>query len=286
MSSISSLPADIVAWLSAQEELSAIRFMTEYPPEKKAIPLKSAIVAVGLEEVKLVDSFTDDGTGVLVENEYCRQATMKIKLAIHIPFSEGGAKCHDVFSNVIDCLTFASDLEITESGCADVTADRDTDALVLNAWINVSADFCPAVSSSLNFQSFMNKELLCGSHITDSVIHVTQADKTLWNAPFTVSRYLGTGETTRTIDLGFTPKAVIVFREAMAFLVPVSSGAANYYAYAGAAFRQSEYIAFGSLGLEIVSNGFRLYQGETHEIANVTANLNGSGNYYGFIAFK
>ncbi len=286
MSAISALPADIVAWLSSQEELSGIRFMTEYPSVKKEIPLKKAIVAVGLEEVKIVDSFTDDGTGTLVENEYCRAATMKVKLAIHIPFSEGGATCHNVFADVVDCLTFASDLNIIESGCADVVADRDTDAFVLDAWISISSDFCPAVSSSLNFQSFMNKELLCGSHITDAAIHVTQTDKNLWNAPFLVSSYLGTGETTRTVTLDFTPKAVIVFREAMAFLTPVSSGSSNYYAQAGVAFMQNEYIAFGSLGLEIVSNGFRLYQGETHEITNVSANLNGIGQHYGFIAFR
>jgi len=281
LSSISSLPADIVAWLSSQEELSGIRFMTEYPPEKKAIPLKSAIVAVGLEEVKIEDSFSDDGTGVLVENEYCRLATMKIKLAIHIPFSEGGAKCHDVFSNVIDCLTFASDLEIVDSGCSDVTADRDTDALVLNAWMNVRSDFCPAVSSSLNFQSFMNKELLCGSHISDGIIHVTQDDKDSWNQPFIAASYLGTGATTQTIELPFAPKAVIVFGQEAAFVTPTSPGSSTFYAYAWAANGW-----YGSLGVELTSNGFKVYQGTSYQLDNVIPNMNQAGFHYAFIAFR
>jgi hypothetical protein len=281
LSSISSLPADIVAWLSEQEELSGIRFMTEYPPEKKAVPLKSAIVAVGLDEVKIEDSFSDDGTGVLVENEYCRLATMKIKLAIHIPFSEGGAKCHDVFSNVIDCLTFASDLNIIDSGCTDVTADRDTDALVLNAWINVCADFCPAVSSSLNFQSFMDKELLCGSHISDSVIHVTQEDKTHWNQPFIAASYLGTGTPTQTIELSFAPRAVIVFGQEAAFVTPTYPGSSTYYAYGGVANGW-----YGSLGVDLTSNGFKVYHGAQYQLDNVIPNLNQGGFHYAFIAFR
>jgi hypothetical protein len=281
LSSISSLPADIVAWLSSQEELSSIRFMTEFPPEKKAIPLKSAIVAVGIEEVSIEDSFSDDGNGVLVENEYCRLAEMKIKLAIHIPFSEGGAKCHDVFSNVIDCLTFASDLEIVESGCSNIMADRDTDALVLNAWMLVSSDFCPAVSSSMNFQSFMNKELLCGSHITDNNIHVTQDEKAVWNEPLLVGSYLGTGTATQSISLPFEPKAVIVFAQETAFVTPTYQGSSLYYTYAGVAGNR-----YGSLGIELTSNGFKLFQGTSYQLDNVIPNLNRSGFHYGFIAFR
>ena len=211
MSSISALPADIVRWLSAQSDLSDITFLTEFPAIKKAVPLRKVIVAVGLHDVKLTDQFVDDGNGVLVRQEYCRSASMLIRLAIHVPFSRGGHTCHEVFSDVIDALNFASDLHIEESGCESITEDRDTDALVLKGYVRVTANFCPAASSNMNFQSFFDKTLLCGSHIRDASIHASAEEKYLWEHPLHVTRYTGTGSATRQFTLDFAPSWVMVF---------------------------------------------------------------------------
>jgi hypothetical protein len=144
MSEISALPANIVAWLKSREELDRIRFLTEFPAIKKAVPLKHTTVAVGIESMEIVDSFTENDEGVLVENEYCRQAKINIKLSIHAPFSLGGEACHSAFTDIIDCLTFASGLDILYSGCDSVTADRDTDAFVLfcKLYICLYFSFC------------------------------------------------------------------------------------------------------------------------------------------------
>ncbi len=280
MSEISAMPGDIVEWLSTQTQLADIKFMTEFPPAPKAVPLKKVIVAVGIEDVKIEDSFTANDEGVLTENEYCRKATIKIKLAVHVPFSLGGAKCHDVFTDIVDCLTFASDLNIVESGCEFIQADRDTDALVLNAWIALTADFCPGVSSSVNFQSFLNKELLCGSHITNSAIHVTQADKNLWNAPFTVGTYFGTDESNRTITVGFTPKLAAVF--ALQYPAMVSDFTnSGLYSYWGLAVS-----GYGTQGIELTSTGFRLLQGSAYEVEGCLPKLNEAGVTYFYIAVR
>ncbi len=211
MSSISALPGDIVRWLSAQQDLSDITFLTEFPAIKKAVPLRKVIVAVGLHDVTLTDQFRDDGNGVLVRQEYCRSAAMLIHLAIHVPFSRGGHTCHEVFSDVIDALNFASDLHIEESGCENIVEDRDTDALVLKGYIRITADFCPAASSNMNFQSFFDKTLLCGSHIRDMSIHASADEKHLWEHPLFVTRYMGTGEGSRLITLDFAPSYAAVF---------------------------------------------------------------------------
>ena len=211
MSSISALPADIVRWLSAQSDLSDITFLTEFPAIKKAVPLRKVIVAVGLHDVTLTDQFRDDGNGVLVRQEYCRSAAMNVHLAIHVPFSRGGHTCHEVFSDVIDALNFASDLHIEEYGCEAVTEDRDTDALVLKGYVRITADFCPAASSNLNFQSFFDKELLCGTHIRDASIHASAEEKYLWEHPLYVMRYIGNGTSSRLITLDFEPSWAAVF---------------------------------------------------------------------------
>ena len=48
MNELSALPANIRDWLSQREELAGIIFLTEYPPVKKAVPLRKVIVAIGL----------------------------------------------------------------------------------------------------------------------------------------------------------------------------------------------------------------------------------------------
>ena len=144
MSEISALPSNIVAWLKERSELSHIKFLTEFPAIKKAVPLKNTTVAVGIQSMEIVDSFTENDEGVLVENEYCRQAKIRLRLSIHAPYSSGGEACHDAFTDIIDCLTFASGLDILNSGCDGIVSDRDTDAFVLSAWATVNASLCPA----------------------------------------------------------------------------------------------------------------------------------------------
>ena len=277
MSEISALPAGIAAWLGTQAQLADIKFITEFPPAPKAVPLKKVIAAVGIEDVTIRDSFTANDEGVLTENEYCRLADIKIKLAIHVPFALGGAKCHDVFTDIVDCLTFASDLNIVESGCGYIQADRNTDALVLDAWISISANFCPAVSSSVSFGSFLSKELLCGSHITDNAIHVTQGDKDRWNTPFAAGTYFGSGAASRTIAVGFAPKLAAVF----ALQYPANtadfgnSGSSCFWGLAAG--------AWGTQGIELTADGFKLLQGSSYAVEGCLPKLNEAGVTYFYI---
>ena len=83
MNEISALPSNIVEWLKSRQELADIRFLTEFPAVKKAVPLKNTVVAVGIDGMEIVDSFTENDEGVLVENEYCRQAKIRLRLSIH-----------------------------------------------------------------------------------------------------------------------------------------------------------------------------------------------------------
>ncbi|MDR1927742.1 MAG: hypothetical protein LBQ33_03780, partial [Oscillospiraceae bacterium] len=183
MSAISAMPGAVTAWLKEQPTLAGIGFLTEFPAANKAVPLRSPLVAVGLDRVEIVDKFVANDDGVLERQEYCRTASLRLRLGIHVPFSAGGDRCHEIFASVLDLLSFASDLNLRQSGCEDITAHRDTDAFVLEAWADVLADFCPAESTGLTLGSFLSKELLCGSHIRDEALHLSPAEKSWLEEP-------------------------------------------------------------------------------------------------------
>lgn len=280
MSEISALPANIVTWLKTREELSYIRFLTEFPAVKKAVPLKHTTVAVGIQGMEIVDSFTENDEGVLVENEFCRQAKINLRLSIHAPYSSGGEACHSAFTDIIDCLTFDSGLDILSSGCESIVSDRDTDAFVLTAWATVNASLCPASTSSLDFPSFITKDLLCGTHIRDTDIHLSASQKERLDVPFVTGSYFGLGNGTQTINLKFKPSVVIVLVNGMPlFSVDASTGTSKARSAVG--FEDG-----ASIGLELTDTGFKVRTSTTEVHANCYPDMNALGITYRYIAFK
>lgn len=277
MDSIVSLPIRIVEWLGKQDDMKDLTFFVEYPPINKAVPLRKAIVAVGIENIEITDKFVANDDGVLEKQEYCRTAMIKANLSICVPFSKGGQACHDIFTRIADALTFRTNLNIEKSGCEDIISDRDTDALMMNGWFLMNADFCPAASTDENYASFLDKELLCGSHIRNTEIHVTADDKAKWNAPFASGFYIGNGTSSRTVSLGFKPSLVIVMAAGLP-AVTVNFTKNTCYSYMAMAND-----SLTSLGLSLTSTGFRV---ATNTTDNVTSDLNDAGSSYVYIAFK
>ena len=275
MNEMSAMPSRVAEWLSQREELNDIIFLTEFPPVKKAVPLKKVTVAVGIHSIVINDRFEAGETG---DDEYCRAAEITLRFSVHAPFSMGGGACHEAFADITDCLTFDSGLEITESGCEIITADRDTEALVLNARAVVKASLCPAQSSDMQFPSFLDKTLLCGTHIRDTSIHLSPEEKEFLSEPLITGSYQGMGQSVRNIDLGFSPSLVIVFAGGLPL---IAADGANLKAYSAAAVSGS-----GSAGLEITQNGFRVKSGAAHISENCIPLLNEAGTGYTYIAMK
>lgn len=277
MDSIVSLPIRIVEWLGKQEDMKDLTFFVEYPPIKKAVPLKKAIVAVGIDNIDITDKFVANDDGVLERQEYCRTAMIKANLSICVPFSKGGQACHDIFTRIADALTFRTNLNIEKSGCEDINSDHDTDALVMNGWFIMNADFCPAASTDENYASFLDKELLCGSHIRNTEIHVTAEDKTKWNAPFETGFYVGIGSGARTVTVGFKPRLVILMA---AGKPPVTVDFTQNTCKCHMAMSNE---TTSSLGLTITSTGFKTANSTS---GNVTSDYNAAGTTYVYIAFR
>ncbi|MDR2753034.1 MAG: hypothetical protein LBB50_01845 [Oscillospiraceae bacterium] len=277
MSAISAMPSAVATWLGTLEQTQGITFLTEFPAQNKAVPLRSPIVAVGLNSVNIADKFVANDDGVLERQEYCRAAQLRLRLGVHVPFAEGGARCHEIFTLVLDMLTFASDLCLKASGCKEVTAHRDTDAFVLEAWADVEADFCPAESTGLTLASFLPKDLLCGSHISDAAIHLSGGERAWVDSPFYVGAYAGNGAATRTEDLGFRPRAIFVAAVQFPPVHPVfSTGTSAYFGFAAG--------SYGTMGVELISTGFRLLGGGSYALGTTTPALNVSGTQYFYFA--
>lgn len=276
MDSIVSLPQRIVDWLITQNDMADIKFFVEYPPVNKAVPLRNTIVAVGIENIDITDKFVANNDGVLERQEYCRLARIKANLSICVPFSMGGQTCHDIFTRIANALTFRTNLNIAESGCVEIKSDRDTDALVMNGWFLMEADFCPAQSTDENFVSFLDKELICGSHVRNDEIHVTVQDKEKWNELFVTGSYLGSGGASRSISIGFCPRLVIV----------TSLGNhPSVYDQTNNVIKNTFGISTdaGGTGIEITSSGFKAM---SVSATGTQTNLNQAGTSYSYIAFK
>jgi len=272
------MPSAITQWLSSQTALDQITFLTEFPAQNKAVPLRRATVAVGLGSVQITDKFVENNDGVLERQEYCRSAAIRLRLGVHVPFSEGGDRCHDIFTQVLDMLTFASDLNLRASGCKEITAHRDTDAFVMEAWADVAADFCPADSTGLTLASFLPKDLLCGSHIADGDIHLSPAQKERLDAPFRMGTYMGTGAASMSVNLGVKPYAVFI---ACPGLPPVYTNfsAATSQVYFGFAAGSGN-----SMGVELTNTGFTLRMGSGYTVGTTSPALNAGGNIYVYLA--
>lgn len=277
MDSIVALPSNIVEWLSDREQLENIDFFTEFPPINKAVPLKKAIVAVGIKDMKIIDKFVENDDGVLERQEYCRTADINARLSICVPYSYGGTACHEIFTKIIDELTFNTDLNITESQCEEIQSDRNTSALVLTATFRISADFCPAEVTDENFFSFLEKDFLCGSHINDTDIHVTPEEKESWGSPIVSGYYFGNGSAIHNISLGFKPRFVLIFGNDKA---PLETNNSDSIVRPQFAFGSGDYC---TQGLNITSTGFTP---RNSTYGNSVVNLNVAGNVYCYIAMK
>lgn len=271
------MPGKIVDWLSSRPDMKDITFFTEFPPIAKAVPLKRSIVAIGIENLSLTDKFVVNADGLLEKQEYCRSANIKTRVSICVPYSYGGSACHDIFTRIIDALTFKTDLNISESGCDETQSDRNTNALVLNGWFKIVADFCPAESADESYKSFLQKEFICGSHIRDKVVHVTEQDKMNWNNPLTVGYYLGNGSSSKSVSIGFKPRFVVVFcQDYPSTTIDFSSSSAKSYLSVAVTDANSN-------GVQITSTGFRVTK---KAVGSITSDLNEIGVNYCYIAMK
>ena len=148
-----------------------------------------------------------------------------------------------------------------------------TPNLHLSAWADSDR---PKRADFVSDNSIIDTQL--GGHIADSTLHLTAQEKAKVSEPFVSSIYSGSGESSRTISLGFQPKIVMVYKRGVPFVTYSNSvnyvnAACSYYGHGA------------SVGISITSNGVQVTQ--SSEASNgVMVCLNESGSQYTVIAFK
>ena len=117
-----------------------------------------------------------------------------------------------------------------------------------------------------------------GGHLANSTAHLTAAEKSKLGEPFVFRLYAGNGSESRSIDLGFQPKIVIVFKLGVAPVL-LENGVTDVNC-AVAAYGYSN-----TTGLILSQSGFSVSQVAVNA-DGVKVNLNENGAQYTVIAFK
>lgn len=123
-------------------------------------------------------------------------------------------------------------------------------------------------------------DTLLGGHILNESLHCTSEQKALWNAPYIMESYFGTDAASRTINCGFSPRAVIIYTHNR-LPVEYNASESKHYVYSGMATN-----AYFSLGISLTSNGFTVLQGTSELNSGVVNSLNKSGLRYIYLAIK
>ncbi len=147
-----------------------------------------------------------------------------------------------------------------------------TPNLGLNSWLETDR---PKRVDFVSDNSIIDSVL--GSHITDTVSHLTQSEKNKVDEPFKVTIAYGTGESSTGIHLDFEPSLVIAFKKD-----------GPLFEYANAKNKINSAIATkrgSSNGIALSSDLVTLYQGAVPDTSYIN-NMNELYAQYIVIAFK
>lgn len=117
-----------------------------------------------------------------------------------------------------------------------------------------------------------------GGHIADNTAHMTAAEKSRLSEPYVLRLYAGNGEASRSIDIGFKPNFVIVYRRGVS-PVRLDNGITEVNSAVAA------YGFGGTTGLILSQSGFSVSQTAVNS-DGVKVNLNENGVQYTAIIFK
>lgn len=154
-----------------------------------------------------------------------------------------------------------------------MSSSEKTSILGLNKWALSDKPKCDDFN-----RDNQNLERIVGGHTINNTIHVTTADKALWNTPFVIGSFFGNNKATLDYNIGFQPKCVIVFADSIPS-IQLKNGVYHYYA----AFALSNAPGYGVC---VTSSGFRVTQAQSADSYGCMARLNEAQLVYKYIAFK
>lgn len=155
--------------------------------------------------------------------------------------------------------------------------ESKTPNLNLNSWTGTDK---PKRADFVEDNTIIDNVL--GSHIANTLIHMSAAEKELLNSTFTVGTLAGDGNSSCTHTLNFSPKFIVVF---ISGEVPIRyNSSENYYVYNFAIATQNTYGS--TAGASLNGAQLTLQQTQGTPTNGIFLNLNKYFEQYVYIAFK
>lgn len=211
-------------------------------------------------------------------NECCQKTSIVIKMNCYAPLDENNARINELALKVSDILLGFFEGKMTRFQIGSVYVDDSLKVFCLPCKLYFSYEQCPA---SVSIDSVLRPfaDFMCKTHVTDTVSHLTEAEKEYIGEPYVIGNYIGLGDgNTQVIDLGFYPKFLLVFAPATALLSMSGTNPVIYFAVAAR--------GLPSKGVSLQKVGFKVAQSATYSSYGVYPKMNELDRKYVYIAIK
>ncbi len=244
-----------------------------YETRNLPVPIKTTYLVFATKE-NTVTVFSDDN------EEYCQRNKVVIRLNCYTPMKTTPQNVYSFVEMILDYINDEFSGAMTGFSIDETEYDSSTNAYKLTALLNFNYEICTGDSSG-NSELNAAKEFLCKTHVNDTLLHLTSKDRLYLDSPVVSGTYWGTGSTTElSVELGFYPSAVIVFRSAYhpVLLNMAAESNVNYFAFAGR--------SINTKGIRLTGTGFAVKEADSAASVNSNTRLNSDGVVYGYLAFR
>ncbi len=244
-----------------------------YETANLPVPLKNNYIVLSTKE-NTVTLFEDDNS------EYCQHNKVVLRLNCYTPVKTTLQNVYTFVETILDYINDEFSGNMTAFSIEEACFDSSTNAYKVMALMQFDYELCTGIDSS-NTDLVAAKDFLCKTHVNDTELHISHKDRVYLDSPVVCGTYMGTGSSDeRTVNIGFSPSAVIVFRDdyhpAVADLSEDTD--INLFGFAGKTVH--------SRGIRLVSSGFAVKELSSYFSANSNTYLNSDGQVYGYIAFR
>ena len=217
--------------------------------------------------------FEDESSGT------CKRTEVTIKMTVYAPVKRKAQQIHSITETATELVSEAFIGELQDFSIGNLSYNESVNALTLPVLFCFVYNECPLGDEEEGLVSEKIPDgFFCKCHVNNTDVHLSEADRSYLNEPYVIGTYTGDGNSAGLdINLGFRPKAVIIYRSAYHISsYSTSDGTSN--CYMGMAIGTSY-----TRGPLILDNGFRV---KTVTTSSATTHLNDQGGTYAYIAFK
>ena len=233
------------------------------------VPIDKTYIAFSTNETA-VGFFEDEN------EETCKKTDVTIAVDFYFSPRRKAKEIYSLCESVMDYLMVEYAGKMTDYSAGELKIDDNLRLVRLPCRMSFTFEQCPAYASGgatiLPFADF-----LCKTHVNDGTAHLSAADKAYLSEPVAVGTYVGNGESSKTVSLGFRPKALFIFQSGSS-MVALENGSVVSLFGAAAGSRAGK-------GVSLSENGFSV-SSENSSAYGVQTKLNSLAQTYVYVAMR